>query len=173
MHFEWMRWGSSCGPGSLGTSVEPQPTTNCFSPFGPRLYQVLPLTGAGMAGRQAGVYGHSPPCMSRPPLSHAQEEQMLHHLAGGCWRGDWARTGRGWGFSPPPNQAIKQCFLLTVCGHHLSCPSATGSLGSLCVSLPRWALSFSSLHHVHTCRGGWTVWGTCDPGGNHAEKCSH
>lgn len=130
----------------------------------------------GWQARRQG-YGHSPPCMSRPPLSHAQEEQMLHHLAGVCWRGDWARTGRGWGFSqgftPPPNQAIKQCFLLTVCGHHLSRPSATGSLGSLRVSLPCWTLRFSSLRRVHTCRGARTVWGTCDPRGNHAEKCRH
>lgn len=130
----------------------------------------------GWQARRQG-YGHSPPCMSRPPLSHAQEEQMLHHLAGVCWRGDWARTGRGWGFSqgftPPPNQAIKQCFLLTVCGHHLSRPSATGSLGSLFVSLPRWTLRFSSLGRVHTCRGARAAWGTCDPRGNHAEQCRH
>lgn len=149
-----------CLPGNISGA-----TKSCFSPFGCFRF-CLSRVLWWQAGRQG--HGHSPPCMSRPLLSHAQEEQMLHHLAGVCWRGDWARAGRGRGFSqgftPLPNQAIKQCFLLTVCGQRLSCPSATGSV---CVPATLHPALSQPVPGQHTRLGSG---GTRQPGGHLVEN---
>lgn len=63
--------------------------------------------------------------MSGPPLSHSQEKQTHPHplgLAGGDSRAAQGEKSRLQGLTHP-EQAIKQCFILAVRGHHPSCPA--------------------------------------------------
>ena len=69
--------------------------------------------------------GLSPLRTSGSPLSHSQEKQKHPHPLGFVGRDSRAAQGvkiclQG---LTHPKQAIKQCFILAVCGHHPSCPA--------------------------------------------------